>query len=68
MTIFQDLAKIERIQAKSQKRVDRFLRRLRKRGHVRMGILGMMALTMDFDLLKFTTKALDMVEVRVVAQ
>ncbi len=64
MTIYQDLAKIERIQAKSRKRVNRFVRRLKKRGHVRMSILGMMALTMDFDLLELTTKTLDLVELR----
>lgn len=64
MGIYQDLTTIERIQAKSQRRVDRFIRRLKKRGHVRIGILGMMTLTADFQILKLASTTLGRIEVR----
>ncbi len=64
MGIYQDLAKIERIQAKSQKRVNRFMQRVEKRGRVRIGIIGVMCLTMDMQILKLASSVLDRVELK----
>lgn len=66
MGIYQDLAAIERLHEKAQKRANKFLGRLRKRGHVRMSLWGLMAHTANFQLLELTTKTLDMIEVRLV--
>lgn len=64
MSTLQDLAAIERIHDKAQKREDKLMRKIRKRGHVRMSLYGLMAHETNSEILELTTPILDRAEVR----